>query len=149
MPAYLPPVGFHFRVEFGFLAPDSTDVRFQEVSGLTAELGTEEVSEGGENRFSHRLPTRAKYANLILKRGLFTDSELIEWCENAIENFEFEPTTVNVTLLNENHEPVAETYSFVNVWPVKWSVSDFKAQDNSLVVETLELAYQHFTRISL
>jgi len=149
MPAYLPPVGFHFRVEFGFLPPDSTDVRFQEVSGLTAELGVEEITEGGENRFSHRLPTRAKYANLTLKRGLFTDSELIEWCENAIENFEFEPTTVNVTLLNENHEPLADTLSFVRSWPVKWSVSDFKAQDNSIVVESLELAYNYFTRSKL
>jgi len=146
--SYYPPSGFHFRVEFGSF-PAEDDSRFQEVSGLSAELGIEELVEGGENRFSHRLPTRAKYGNLILKRGLFTDSGLISWCRNAIEHFEFSPETVNVTLLNENHKPVAETYSFVNVWPLKWSVSDFKAQDNSLVIETLELAYQRFSRISL
>jgi len=145
---YYPPVGFHFRVEFGSYS-DVDDTRFQEVTGLVSELGIEELAEGGENRFSHRLPARAKYGNLVLKRGLFTDSKLIGWCRDAIEHFEFSPETVNVTLLNENHEPVAETYSFVNVWPVKWSVSDFKAQDNSLVIETLELAYQSFTRISL
>ena len=149
MPVYYPPVSFHFRVEFAFLPAESRDARFQEVSGLTAELGIEEVVEGGENRFSHRLPNRAKYSNLVLKRGLLTDSELIDWCKNAIENFEFEPATVNVTLLNEEHQPLADTFSFVNAWPVKWSVSDFKAQDNSLVVETLELAYKYFTRIKL
>ena len=103
MPGYIPPVGFHFRVAFGFLPSDSNDARFQEVSGFAAELGVEEVTEGGENRFSHRLPGRAKYANLVLKRGLLTDSELIEWCTDAIENFEFEPTTVDITLLNEYH----------------------------------------------
>lgn len=149
MPGYYPPVGFHFRVEFGMLPPESNDARFQEVSGLSAELGVEELIEGGENRFSHRLPGRAKYSNLILKRGLLTDSELISWCKDAIENFTFSPTTVNVTLLNEKHKPVADTFSFVNSWPVKWSISDFKATDNSIVVETMEIAYQYFSRVSL
>ena len=147
MAVYYPPVGFHFRVEFTLDGMQDGDVRFQEVSGLSAELGIEEVVEGGGNRFPHRLPTRAKYSNLILKRGLLTDSRLIDWCSDAIENFDFEPTTVNVTLLNENHEPVAESYSFVRAWPVKWAVSDFKAQENSIVVETLELAYNYFSRI--
>ncbi|ACN14428.1 putative phage tail protein [Desulforapulum autotrophicum HRM2] len=142
-----PPVGFHFNVAFGFLPGDSKDARFQEVGGLTSELGIEEVVEGGENRFSHRLPTRGKFGNLILKRGLLSDSQLISWCKNAIENFLFAPATVNVTLQNENHEPLADTYSFVKAWPVKWSVSDFKASDNAIVVETLELAYTYFTRI--
>ena len=149
MPSYYPPVGFHFRVEFRFLPPDSNDARFQEVSGLSSEVGVEEVIEGGENRFTHRLPTRAKYGNLILKRGYLTNSDLVKWCKDAIENLQFKPTTVDVTLLNENHEPLKETFSFVRVWPVKWSVSDFKAQENALVVETLELAYNYFTRVQL
>lgn len=148
MAPYYPPVGFHFRVEFNLDGLKDGDVRFQEVSGLSAELGVEEVTEGGENRFAHRLPARAKYSNLTLKRGLLTESRLIDWCKNAIENFDFEPTTVNVTLLNENHEPLADTLSFIRAWPVKWTVSDFKAQDNGLVVETLELTYNYFSRIS-
>lgn len=147
MAIYYPPVGFHFMVEFQLDGVKDEDSRFQEVSGLTSELGIEEVVEGGENRFSHRLPTRAKYSNLILKRGLLTNSQLIDWCKDAIENFIFQPVTVNVTLLNEEHEPLSNTYSFVRAWPVKWSISDFKAQDNSIVVESLELAYNYFTRI--
>ncbi len=146
MAEYYPPVGFHFSVEFNLSEAKDEDTRFQEVSGFNAELGVEEVVEGGENRFSHRLPTRAKYTNLILKRGLFTQSGLIDWCKDAIEHFEFNPITVNVTLLNESHEALSDTYNFIRAWPVKWSVSDFKAQENSLVIETLELAYNYFTR---
>ncbi|WDE02901.1 phage tail protein [Thalassomonas viridans] len=156
MAAYYPPAGFHFRVEFEFLSGDTQDIHFQEVSGLAAEITTEELVEGGENRFNHRLPTRAKYANLVLKRGLLTDSKLIDWITHAVENLEAnpgvagqEPTSVYVTLLNEEQKPVADTYSFVRAWPVKWSVSDFKAMDNSLVIETLELSYQYFTKKKL
>ena len=147
MPEF-PPVGFHFRVEFGLSGVADGDSRFQEVSGINTELGSEELQEGGENRFIHRLPNPPKYANLVLKRGLFVDSGLIQWCRDALENFLFDPTTVNVTLLNEKHEPLGCTYSFVRAWPVKWAVSDFKAQDNALVIETLELSYSYFTRIS-
>ncbi|SHJ76998.1 conserved hypothetical phage tail region protein [Malonomonas rubra DSM 5091] len=142
-----PPVGFHFRVTISLPGVGEKDSRFQEVTGLSAELGTEELQEGGENRFVHRLPTLPKYGNLVLKRGLLIDSGLIQWCRDAIENFSFAPTTVDVTLLNEKHEPLGFTYSFVKAWPVKWAVSDFKAQENGLVVETLELSYQYFTRI--
>jgi phage tail-like protein len=149
MTSYTPPVGFHFKVDFSGLSGDSIDTRFQEVSGLSMELGVEEYAEGGENRFVHRLPARAKFGNLTLKRGLFTGSALIKWCKAAIEEFVFVPLLVNVTLLNENSIPLDGTYTFVNAWPVKWSVSDFKAQDNALVIETLELSYNYFTKTQL
>ncbi len=144
--AYYPPPGFHFKVEFG-IANSDNDTRFQEVSGLASEVGVEELEEGGENRFTHRLPKRVKYGNLVLKRGLLTDSKLISWLRDAIENFEFETTTVTVKLLNEVHQPLGYVYNFSGVWPVKWSVSDFKAQENAIVVETLELAYRYFRRV--
>jgi len=141
-----PPVGFHFKVEFRLDNVKDGDARFQEVGGLIRELGVEEYIEGGENRFVHRLPIRAKYGNLVLKRGVLKDSALIDWFKNAIEDFEFEPVDVTVTLLNEEHEPLMG-WSFVKAWPVKWAVSDFKAQENAISVESIELAYQYFRRV--
>ena len=146
MPEYYPPVGFHFKVSVQLDGLGENDARFQEVSGLNAELGTEDLVEGGENRFVHRLPIRAKYSNLLLKRGMLTDSGLIGWFRDAVENFLFKPADVLVTLLNESHEPLAQ-WSFKRAWPVKWTISDFKAQDNTVVVETIELAYQYFRRM--
>lgn len=143
---YSMPRSFHFKVEFQDIPGASgNDVRFQDVSGLNAELGIEEVRSGGENRFSHRLPTRAKYNNLVLKRGMLIDSGLIKWFKDAVENFSFSPATVVVKLLDKDHQPL-QTWSFIKVWPVKWSVSDFKATENAVVIETVELAYQYFKR---
>jgi len=141
--ASYPAVGFHFSVNFDVSGASGTDTRFQDVSGISSDMQVKEVKEGGENRFSHKLPVRANYSNLILKRGLFTNSGVIEWVRKAIENMDIEPASVTVSLLNENHEPL-HTYAFVNCWPKKWEVSNFKADDNSVVVETLELAYQYF-----
>ena len=145
MAAYYPPVGFHFRVHFSGINSTTTDAQFQEVGGLTAEVGVEELQVGGENRFSYRLPTRAKYANLILKRGMLKNSGLIEWFRQAIERFEFKPADINVELLNEESNTLA-SWNFKQAYPVKWVISDFKALENALVVETIELSYQYFTR---
>ena len=84
MAAEYPPVGFHFEVKFELGDATDNDSRFQKVIGLTAEIGVETLPEGGENRFAHRLPGRAKYGNLVLKRGLTTDTGLIGWFEAAV-----------------------------------------------------------------
>ena len=143
---YYPPVAFHFRVRFGSSSKDSPDCRFQDVGGLSVSLGVEEVKEGGENRFSHRLPNPARYGNLVLKRGLLLDSEVKDWIEDAVMNFSFEPKEVHIDLLNEAHEPLA-SWTFTKVWPVKWQVSNFKSTGNEVVVETLELAYASFRQV--
>ncbi len=139
------PVVFHFMVEFGTSFPGQ-DVRFQEVTGLSAEVSTEELREGGLNEYAHRLPTGAKYGNLVLKRGFLSSSQVAKWFRKAVESFEFEPRDVTVTLLNEEHEPLA-AWSFLRAYPVKWSISDFKAQENALAVESMELAYRSFRRV--
>ena len=138
------PVVFHFKVEFGPSSADA-DNRFQEVAGLSAEVTTEEYGEGGLNEYAHRMPTGIKYGNLVLKRGLVSDSEVGSWCRKAVQDFSFEPRDVTVTLLNENHEPLA-SWQFLRAYPVKWSLSDFKAQENALAIESLELAYSRFRR---
>lgn len=159
MPLY-PALGFHFRAEFVNTSNTTfSEMSFQEISGLNVEIGVEELSEGGVNNYSHRLPGKVKYGNLVLKRGMHLvpedknlahplevkDSPLVEWALKAMEEYTFEPTDLNVYLLNEDGQPMM-TWHFYRVWPVKLTTTDLKAQDNSIVIESFELAYQRFTR---
>jgi phage tail-like protein len=156
-----PSVGFHFLVRFEGIGQSQSigpvtvstadiDTRWTEVSGLNSEMSTEELIEGGENRFVHKLPVRAKYPNLVLKRGYFSSlpSPLMKWANDAIINFDIKPCQVQVMLLNELHMP-AQIWSFTNAYPVKISMADFKSTDNSFLVESLELTYQFFKKESL
>lgn len=140
---YYPPVGFHFSVKFEDLGTDDKDHQFQSVSGLSVDIETEEIAEGGENRFKHKLPVKTKYPNLVLKRGLLIDSTVINWCKDAIENFEFKPINLIVMLLNEKHE-VLQYWKVVHAFPVKWAVEDFNAEESKLAVESFELTYNYF-----
>lgn len=140
---FTPPVGFHFKVEVQGLNPVADDLRFTEVGGLSIEVATEEMAEGGENRFVQRYPGRAKYGDLVLKRGLLKKSAVWDWARQCIEDLDIAPQDVDVTLLNAEHEPLM-SWHVVGAFPVKWSVSDFNASANAYVVETLTLAYRHF-----
>lgn len=144
MPGYYPPPGFHFRVDFLDIETVANDVMFRSVSGLAATVETEAVKEGGENRFTHELPVRCQYSDLVLKRGVLTDSGVIAWCRDALEAFTFRPITVLVHLLNEVHEPLI-TWNVVHAWPKKWSTADMNAESSEVLIETLELSYNFFT----
>jgi phage tail-like protein len=143
-----PAVGFHFLVTFQLLPQTQNDFRFQEVSGLDVEMEMETYIEGGQNRFAWQLPKRTRYSDIILKRGLFTGSGIILWCRDALENFNFSPANLTITLLNELHVPLQAWY-VVNAIPKKWSISGFNAQESSIVVESITLSYQYFNVISL
>ena len=144
MANYFPPVGFHFKVEVLGLSPNDNDVRFTDVSGLSMEMATEEIAEGGQNRFLQKYPVRAKHSDLILKRGMFTDSEITKWVRECIEDFAITPKNIDVKLLDEEHQPLV-TWHIVNAYPTKWSISDLAASNNSVVVESLQFFYQYFS----
>lgn len=140
-----PPTSFSFIVN-GISTLEGIDSQFQSVSGLSAEIETEEYIEGGENRFKHQLPTRTKYNNLILRRGMIQNSELIEWCKKSIVNLDFQLKDLIVTLNGgkESSAPLM-VWKVIGAYPVKWEISEFNAEENKLAIETVELKYKYFT----
>ena len=145
-------LGFRFGVFFfiGGLVPNPLDIRFQKVSGLEGTVNTTTVQEGGQNLFTHRLPERIDYSNLVLERGFSVGSLLRVEFNVAMSTFEFLPSNVLVTLLDEDGLPLLGAgWLVLNAYPVKWSVSDLDAGSNEIVVERLELAYQRIQPITL
>jgi len=145
---YYPPVSFYFNVKIAG-ASDANDSSFSEASGLDAERGTVEIIEGGENRFTHRLPDRGKYGNLVLKRGVMVASSTVfDWCSNTLESDlgkAIKPRDIDVSLLDQEGSPLI-TWNFKNAWPVKWAVAPLNARENEVAIETLEFSYSHMTR---
>jgi phage tail-like protein len=152
---YYPPGAFYFEVSV--LGPGETkssrpaiDGAFQEVSGLERELEFEEVREGGENRFAHRLPKRGRHPNLVLKRGLVTiQSALAEWAEETLRSMFSRPITpkvVTVTLLSmpagegQAGQPLV-WWTLYNAYPVKWTTAPLNSTEGAIAVETFELSY--------
>ena len=143
--ANYPPPSFLFEVSIEHM--DTKDVcRFQEISGINAEIKFEEIREGGINTFSRKLPKNVIYPNLVLKRGLIKGSSLIlNWVKATLEQFVFTPHNIIVKLLDKEGNPLVK-WSFQNAYPVAMKIGDFKAMDDAYVIETLEFAYNSFER---
>lgn len=145
-----PPVAFYFKLSFSGIS-GAIDVTFKEVSGISMEMGIEEITEGGDNTFKHRVPSSVKFSNLVLKRGLVSkDSEVIVWCKNTLEgglSDVIETKNIVVQLLNE-HGKALNSWSFINAWPVKLATSSLDSINNEILIETLEFAYSSFTELT-
>ncbi|MEM9337724.1 MAG: phage tail protein [Bacteroidota bacterium] len=145
-----PPTGFHFIVRFEERIlgeyPGIPDIGFQEVTGLTSEIGIEEYREGGENRFAHRLPNPASYSNISLKRGMLLGSSLMKWYTDTVESFKFTPYDMTIILLNGDHIPL-QAWNIIKAIPIKWDISGLNASEAQVLVESVDFSYQYFRRI--
>jgi phage tail-like protein len=129
-------VTLRFYVEFG----GETHAVFTECSGLQVEVEVQEWEEGGLNDYVHRLPGRVKYPLLVLKTGLTTSPELWKWYKKVLGG-KLERKNVSVTLYDPRGERVQE-WKFRNALPVKWTGPALKADENTVAIESLELAHE-------
>lgn len=147
MSSNLPIVGFHFSVAFELFPQHSIDTKFQNVTGLKATVEMEPYKEGGQNRFTHHLPLQSSYQDLVLKRSLTSDvSGLSQWCMNTIENFNFKPVNLLISLLNEKGNPLKSWYVFHAI-PLSIEYADFNSEESQIVIETITLKYNFFKEI--
>lgn len=144
-----PPSSFYFKVVFAATL-GMTDTSFQKVSGIGSQIETEEVVEGGENRYVHQLPTKVKHPKLVLERGIAAiTSPLVIWCRSVLEaDFiaPIVPMPISVFLLNENKIPI-RAWTFANAYPVNWEVDNFASTKNEVAIEKIELNYNYSNRL--
>ena len=113
---------------------------FTEVSGLSGEMETLSYNEGGRNDRVHRLPTRMKHPNLVLKRGVTSLVELEKWFDAVAANPE--PTTVTLTMYDEGLNRI-RGWSFASAYPVKWTGPTFNVgQGGQFATEAIEIAHE-------
>ena len=143
---YYPPAGIFFSVT-GIL-PEEESIGFQSVAGLTVEMSTESYREGGQNEFEYKLPVRAQYPDLVLKRGLWTSSkqdpiDLRSWCLQRMRTLVVEPKDITIILKSPANTPLM-VWKVIRARPKKWSIGDFNAEDNQIAIETIEMIYDYF-----
>jgi phage tail-like protein len=140
---------FQFQVEIQGKAVAS----FSECGGLEMNVKFDEVREGGQNEFVYRLPGRVEYGNLVLKRGYLPAdgagsgeglSEFFRWCLTALNRpgSQVQRRDVTVTLVSQGLGTRIYSWQFRRCYPVKWSGPSFKSSDNSIAIESLELAHE-------
>ncbi len=166
----LPAFAFSVAIKNGSqdTSPSVSDSSFQEVTGISSEMETEPVEEGGGG-YAYHLPKLVKYEPLTLKRGTAaTTSDLVAWCSATMQNGSglaspINTKTIVVSLLiatakyrgESVHDPSKgeigpdvqsfPSWSFYNAYPVKWEVESFNSTKNEVAIEKIVLKYDYFT----
>ncbi len=113
---------------------------FSECSGLEMSLDVEEYKEGGNNGTILKFPTRVKWTNLKLKRGMATSDDLWLWHYGFVQG-QVQRRDGVVTLMDELQNPV-KTWSFRRGIPVKWTGPSLNAAQNQVAIEELEITHE-------
>lgn len=122
---------------------------FTEVSGLSVQIDIEEVAEGGQNAYTHRLPGRMKWPNLVLKRGVTDTDALFAWLSDCSgEGLTRNGNKVvgldgKVSVLDAKGD-VLRSWHFTGAKPVKWTGPRLAASSRELAVEELEVCHCGF-----
>jgi phage tail-like protein len=122
---------------------------FTEVDGLQADVAVEDVEEGGQNQFVHRLPGRLTWPNITFKRGVTDSDSLFSWLqESAGDEFsrkgnKLERKSAAVTLVSDKGERL-RAWELAAAFPVRWRGPSFAASSTDLASEELEIAHHGF-----
>ena len=131
--------GFRFVVEIDGVPTAA----FKEVSGLDGSIDVIEYREGADvSAATRKIPGLAKYANVVLSRGLTDSRDLYDWW-NAIVSGKADRRAASIVLLDAERNPVRR-WGLREAWPARYAVSTLDAATSGVVVETLELAHEGF-----
>jgi len=132
-----PLVKFSFQVKW-----DDAELIFQEVTGLSSETQVIEYRGGNSKVYSTvKMPGIKKFGNITLKKGIFKGDKALWDKYNLIEMNVVKRSTILISLLDEKNG-VAMSWTLLNAFPCKMTVSDMKADANEIAVETMELAHE-------
>lgn len=123
---------------------------FREVSGLELSVAVEEIAEGGQNGFTHRVPGRMSWPNITFRRGITQSNVLFEWLQKSSgEGFaaagnKLTRSTGAVTAIGYDLTPL-RSWNLIDVFPIRWKGPEFGADKNEALQEELEIAHHGFT----
>lgn len=127
---------------FGISVEGSPDYigMFTECRLPDIEWDIENVKEGGRNDYIHQLLGQRKPAKFTLKHGLTKQYVLMDWYSAMMaENFEGFMKTVTINMLDSQGRAVMR-WNLYDAYPIKVTWPEMKAGDNSVAIQSLEIA---------
>ena len=130
-------VKFAFQIKW-----DNAEFVFSEVTGLTAETQVIEY-RGGSSKINStvKMPGLLKHSNVTLKKGMFRDDKAMWEKFKALHMDTIKRSTISIGLL-DGEKNVVMSWTLLNAFPVKLTVTDMKSDSNEVALESIELAHE-------
>jgi phage tail-like protein len=132
---------FNFLVEMDGV----TQASFIECTGLGDTTEVIETRQGGDAVNVYKLVGKTSYADITLKWGTTSSTELMTW-RQAIIDGDVIRRNGSVVLYDLDNQTEVARWNFFNAWPSKWDGPALNAKGNDISIETLVLAVERLTR---
>lgn len=115
--------------------------RFTGCSGLgySSEV-VESTDVVGGKVIVRKRPGRTTFDDIVLKRGLSANTDLIEWHKKVLDG-EVERSNGSIVIYSENGTELGR-WNFENGWPSAWSASDLDAGSDDVMIEELTITHE-------
>lgn len=137
-----PYTSFHFAIDINGV----TEGRFVECSSLGVDVEAIKYREAGARQIVHRLPGRLEYADLTLRYGMTSSTQLWHWMQSSIAGT-VERRNVSVVLFGSDGVTEVLRWNLRNAWPRSWRGAPLDALGNQVAVETLVLVFEELERV--
>jgi len=120
---------------------------FTACSGLSLEFDviTHATIAEGSKKIQKKIPGRPKYAEVVLKRGLTSSTDLHDWFKEVVDAASETPyKTAAIVVIDRTGERVAE-FNLEGCWPSKLSVSDLAAGSDDVMIEELTIQHEYLS----
>ncbi len=121
-----------------------TYATFAECTLPSLQLETEDVKEGGQNTYIHRLPVRVSVGTVTFRHGITESADLLNWYLQILNGDVENATRQVAVILNDITGAEVVTWGFRDAYPIKWSGPTLKAGDSAIAIEEIELVHHGF-----
>jgi phage tail-like protein len=138
-----PYVQFNFLVDLGTGNTEGVEAGFQEMSNIGMEVTVSEYRTGNSKENSVRKITGLnKATDVTLKRGVIGSLNLYSWLNDIRNGNQMAERTVTISLQNEDHTAVVQTWKLLRARIIKHISGPFNAKGTDVAMEELTLAYE-------
>jgi phage tail-like protein len=116
---------------------------FKKLSGLENEVEVIEY-RNGDDPITHKRAGKAKYKNIVLKRGFVNDGSLLEWYKKVLSG-QTERKSGSIVYLDREGNEVLR-FNVEDAQPIRWKAPELNANSDTYIVEELEFAVERVER---
>lgn len=134
----------YITAKFQVIVDRITLAVFTECTLPTLSMTPDEIKEGGQNAYVHRLPTRVTVGTLKLKYGVCRTSDMLIWYVRMMQGHVLESTTDMIVMMHDQIGLPLVAWTFKGVFPIRWVGPNLRAGESAAAIEEIEFAYSSF-----
>jgi phage tail-like protein len=121
---------------------------FKEGSGFDSSVEVIEHRENGKGgkEVIRKLPGRAKWSDIVLKRGSTDDMSLWDWHKKILDGDIITARKNGSVVIYDTLFKEVARFNFTNGWPSKWKGPDLNTTNNQVAIEEITISHEGLIR---